>query len=299
VNVVFGDGHNLLPLVYVANVVDALVLAGRSEATRGRAYNIVDDDEVSQRLHVERMGSALGLQQSTVFLPLPAVFAEKGSEVQATHQSDPRQGSSRPAHAPSPLPVFGPERHGRSPLNSGSSARNAQGHDVGFAQQAQRLIEQLDKSRHAQPWLIVASFLSPHDITLYRLLANLSGAFASDVEDVVPRDLFDPVRFQQMRHDDLTTKPGCQASYQTSYPMWMQPVADRERYSRFYYQLHKNVDEQMMVAYQALRNSRFRDDTIVIFTPDHGDLLGSHADMHQKWYTAYHEAIRVPRARRL
>jgi choline-sulfatase len=143
--------------------------------------------------------------------------------------------------------------------------------------------------------LIVASFLSPHDITLYRLLANLSGAFASDVEDVVPRDLFDPVRFQQMRHDDLTTKPGCQASY----PMWMQPVADRERYSRFYYQLHKNVDEQMMVAYQALRNSRFRDDTIVIFTPDHGDLLGSHADMHQKWYTAYHEAIRVPRARGL
>ena len=50
----------------------------------------------------------------------------------------------------------------------------------------------------------------------------------------------------------------------------------------------------MMVVYQALLNSRFRDDTIVIFTSDHGDLLGSHADMHQKWYTAYDEAIRVP-----
>jgi choline-sulfatase len=50
----------------------------------------------------------------------------------------------------------------------------------------------------------------------------------------------------------------------------------------------------MMVVYQALLNSRYRDDTIVIFTSDHGDLLGSHHDMHQKWYTAYDEALRVP-----
>jgi nucleoside-diphosphate-sugar epimerase len=72
-NVVFGDGRNPLPLVYVANVVDALVLASRSETPPGRAFNIVDDDEVSQRLYVERMGPALGLQQSTVYLPLSAV----------------------------------------------------------------------------------------------------------------------------------------------------------------------------------------------------------------------------------
>jgi choline-sulfatase len=50
----------------------------------------------------------------------------------------------------------------------------------------------------------------------------------------------------------------------------------------------------MMVVYQTLLNSRFRDNTIVIFTSDHGDLLGSHDDMHQKWYTAYDEALRVP-----
>jgi choline-sulfatase len=50
----------------------------------------------------------------------------------------------------------------------------------------------------------------------------------------------------------------------------------------------------MMVVYQALLQSRFRDDTIVVFTSDHGDLLGSHNGMYQKWYTAYDEAIRVP-----
>jgi nucleoside-diphosphate-sugar epimerase len=72
-NVVFGDGHNLLPMTYVENVVDALLLAAGSEATCGRAYNIVDDDEVSQRMYAERMGQALGVQQPTVYMPLSAV----------------------------------------------------------------------------------------------------------------------------------------------------------------------------------------------------------------------------------
>jgi nucleoside-diphosphate-sugar epimerase len=72
-NVVFGDGSNLLPLVYVDNVVDALVLAARNVTAFGQAYNIIDDDGVSQRMYVERMGQALGLRRSTVYLPLPAV----------------------------------------------------------------------------------------------------------------------------------------------------------------------------------------------------------------------------------
>jgi nucleoside-diphosphate-sugar epimerase len=72
-NVTFGDGGNLLPLAYVDDVVDALVLAARSEAAYGRAYIIIDDDEVSQRMYVERMTQALGMRQSTVYLPLPAV----------------------------------------------------------------------------------------------------------------------------------------------------------------------------------------------------------------------------------
>jgi choline-sulfatase len=50
----------------------------------------------------------------------------------------------------------------------------------------------------------------------------------------------------------------------------------------------------MMKVYQALKNSRFYEDTIVVFTSDHGDLLGAHGDLHQKWYMAYDEAVHVP-----
>jgi choline-sulfatase len=197
---------------------------------------------------------------------------------------------------------IGPEPHGREPLNSGSSVPpGEQGRDVGFAQQARSLIEQLDHDRSSAPWLVVSSFVNPHDITLWGLWTNLGfvGGFDFQIEEgVVPVDLFDPVLFQQTVNDDLATKPSAQASYQESYGKWIQPILNNplllQRYYRYYYQLHKNVDEQMMTVLQTLLASRYKDDTIVIFTSDHGDLLGSHHGMHQKWYQAYDEALRVP-----
>jgi choline-sulfatase len=188
---------------------------------------------------------------------------------------------------------IGPEPHGRSPLNSGSSAKNALGRDAGFAQQTRQLIEGLAARPSTDPWLIVASFVNPHDIALFGLFANLGGSFDFTVESAVPQILFDPA-FQQSVHDSLAEKPSCQESARQSYSQWMQPILDRVTYSRFYYQLHKNVDQALMTVYDALRRTRLLEDTIVIFTSDHGDLLGSHGDMHQKWYTAYDEAIRVP-----
>src|SRR5512138_3891197 len=50
---------------------------------------------------------------------------------------------------------IGPEPHGKSPLNSGSSVpAGQQGRDVGFAQQAKRLIEHLDRDYGSPPWLV-------------------------------------------------------------------------------------------------------------------------------------------------
>jgi choline-sulfatase len=66
------------------------------------------------------------------------------------------------------------------------------------------------------------------------------------------------------------------------------------QYRRLYYQLHKNLDEQMAKVMGALLASRFRDDTIVVFTSDHGEMLGSHGDQHQKIYQAYEETTHVP-----
>ena len=50
----------------------------------------------------------------------------------------------------------------------------------------------------------------------------------------------------------------------------------------------------MLKVFEALTRSSFYDNTIVIFTSDHGDLLGAHGDLHQKWYSAYEEFLHVP-----
>ncbi|MBP1991577.1 hypothetical protein J2Z66_003184 [Paenibacillus eucommiae] len=50
----------------------------------------------------------------------------------------------------------------------------------------------------------------------------------------------------------------------------------------------------MQKVIDALTHSSFYENTIVIFTSDHGELLGAHGHLHQKWYCAYEEMLHVP-----
>jgi arylsulfatase A-like enzyme len=68
----------------------------------------------------------------------------------------------------------------------------------------------------------------------------------------------------------------------------------RRGYRRLYYYLHKLVDKAIGRILEALEQSGMADDTVVVFTSDHGDLVGAHGGLMQKWYNAYDEAIRVP-----
>ncbi len=72
-DLVFGDGGNVLPLVYVDNVVDALVLAARRAEAAGRAYNVVDDERITQRMFRERLGVVCGRPSAALYVPLPAL----------------------------------------------------------------------------------------------------------------------------------------------------------------------------------------------------------------------------------
>jgi hypothetical protein len=74
----------------------------------------------------------------------------------------------------------------------------------------------------------------------------------------------------------------------------LQPLIQSTFYRQLYYQLIKNVDQEMLRVFNALRDSSFYENTIVIFTSDHGELLGAHGGLSQKFYCAYEEAIHVP-----
>lgn len=169
---------------------------------------------------------------------------------------------------------------------------------------AQLGVEQLQQLRGSTtPWLLVTSFVNPHDITLWgsaTLAGSLVGAQGSFylaqqlVGSNVPDDLFDPA-YRLSANEDLSTKPIAQRSFVAQYPKGFQPLNNDTAYHRFYYQLQKNVDEQIGKVIQALTDDRqqYRD-TIVIYLSDHGEMLGAHGGMYQKWHAAYDEMLRVP-----
>ena len=111
----------------------------------------------------------------------------------------------------------------------------------------------------------------------------------------VPSELFDPAKFEQTSKENLAGKPACQQDYVDKYPQIFQPVPDPESYRRFYYQMQQNVNDQIQRVLDALNaHPQMAQNTIVIFTSDHGDLLGAHGGMHQKWHSMYEEATHVP-----
>lgn len=111
----------------------------------------------------------------------------------------------------------------------------------------------------------------------------------------MPHDLFD-ARYQVSRDEDLSLKPSAQASYRDVYSDAFQPTETNEPFRRFYYQLQANVDKQVGKVLKALKGggSNFYRDTVVVFLSDHGELLGSHGGLVQKWHQAYDEVLRVP-----
>ncbi|MBB4664592.1 choline-sulfatase [Conexibacter arvalis] len=194
---------------------------------------------------------------------------------------------------------IGPEPHGDDPLNSGSSARGAGGRDAQYAGQTVDLLRALSKRRGQQaPWLVVSSFVNPHDIAAWGSFTkrlpdwNLTGQLEGTD---VPSDLFDEAMYAATSREDLRGKPTCQRSYVATYPKMLQPSPNTLEYQRFYYQLMQNVNREIQkVLDQLAADPQMAADTIVIFTSDHGDMLGAHGGMHQKWHQAYEETTHVP-----
>ncbi len=187
---------------------------------------------------------------------------------------------------------IGPEPHGADPRNSGSSAKvGVSGRDEFYAAEVVELIQSLEQNHytHQQPWLIVSSLVNPHDITLFGLLSRLSPTFNFEIDPTVP-----DIPPAPTSNEDLRMKPKAQMSYRDVYQNAFQPTIDSEFYRQLYYSLHKKVDEELFKIYTALANSMFYEDTIIIFTSDHGSLLGAHGGLFQKWHNAYEEALHVP-----
>lgn len=178
---------------------------------------------------------------------------------------------------------IGPEPHGSKQANSGWER------DPHFADEMVNLIDRLEARTEDRPLLLVNSFVNPHDIVLFGLLWNSWNLPFSDAS-------LDCINIPEppTQNENLGSKPSAQKSYVETYPKMFVPQPQVELYRRFYYFLQKTGEQHVRRVYERFARSRFFDNSIIIFTSDHGEMLGAHGGMHQKWYQAYEETIHVP-----
>jgi nucleoside-diphosphate-sugar epimerase len=72
--IVFGDGGVPLPLVYVDNAVDALLLAASTLGIGGESFNVVDDDTLTQNEYVALLQRSAGGAPRVLRLPAAAYY---------------------------------------------------------------------------------------------------------------------------------------------------------------------------------------------------------------------------------
>ena len=101
--------------------------------------------------------------------------------------------------------------------------------------------------------------------------------------------------------EDLKDKPAAQIAFREAYYSGYGPAPaigrvykrNAQQYRDLYYRLHAEVDTPLERVRRAVVDGG-SENAVLVRTSDHGDLLGAHGGLHQKWFNMYDEATRVP-----
>jgi len=176
---------------------------------------------------------------------------------------------------------IGREPHGANKADTGLVR------DGVFAQEVVDLFAQIAASDDDAPWLAVASFVNPHDIAFTGAAWELLGF--PPVADCIPE-----IPEAPSQSDSFAGRPDCQRQFKEVWPKALYPQDADGEYRRLYHFLQTLVDAAIMRILDELEARGLADDTVVVFTSDHGDMLGAHGGMLQKWHNAFDESVRVP-----
>ena len=169
-----------------------------------------------------------------------------------------------------------------------------------------------------QPWFLTVALVNPHDVMWFpidqpgyradhpdelRMVREMLAASEWKDGDLVPafEDDYPEVvaSLPESFDDDLISKPACQRQWRwdQQHGLWghidpADPAAWR-RHLDYYVRLHELADESLGTVLSALEDSGAWDDTIVVFSSDHGDMCGSHG-LRSKGPFVYDEIMKVP-----
>ncbi|SPM31795.1 Arylsulfatase A or related enzyme, partial [Mycobacterium terramassiliense] len=188
----------------------------------------------------------------------------------------------------------GPEPHGALLANAGVR-RDPLIADRVVSWLADRYARRRDGDPAAlRPFLLVASFVNPHDIVLFPTWSRRGPVRPSPLDPP-------PVPPAPTAGEDLSTKPAAQIAFREAYYSGYGPAPavsriyerNAQRYRDLYYRLHAEVDGPIDRVRRAVTEGGSAN-AVLVRTADHGDLLGAHGGLHQKWFNLYDEATRVP-----
>jgi arylsulfatase len=173
-------------------------------------------------------------------------------------------------------------------------------------------------SGRTDPWFLTVALVNPHDVMWFPVdqpgyrerhpedVAAIRGVLESAAwKDDDPLPVFtDPYpevvdQLPANFDDDLHTKPEAhrQWRWDQQHGLWgyIDP-ADKAAWLRhldYYVHLHRMADRNLGTVLTALEDSGAWDETVIIFTSDHGDMCGSHG-LRSKGPFVYDEIMRVP-----
>ena len=156
-----------------------------------------------------------------------------------------------------------------------------------------------------QPWFMSVNFVNPHDIMSFdygsRSSVQLPPALSHAVAVRPPADIpvyaarWD-VSLPASAHDDLSGAAPAVREYAEVMNVSFGRVEGDDPWlegMNFYLNCIRDVDRSIGTVLDALEASGEADHTIIVFTADHGDLVGSHG-LRQKGNLVYDENFHVP-----
>jgi arylsulfatase A-like enzyme len=146
---------------------------------------------------------------------------------------------------------------------------------------AQKAIDQIKIFKNeGKPWHMRLEFVEPH------LPNNPTAEFLNlyEVADIRPWGNFP---------DDLVNKPYIQKQQLYNWSIENYTWKEWSVYMQHYYAMISQTDDAVGRVLKALKELGLSENTIVIFTSDHGDAAGSHGLM-DKHYVMYDEEVHVP-----
>lgn len=146
---------------------------------------------------------------------------------------------------------------------------------------ARQAIDQLKKfKKKGDPWHLRIEFTEPH------LPANPIDSFLK---------MYDPASIKPWGNfpDKMKNKPFIQRQMLYNWGIEQYTWHEWSVYMHHYYAIISQTDDAIGMILNALKELSLDDNTIVIFTSDHGDAAGSHG-LIDKHYVMYDEEVRVP-----